>query len=81
MTPKPKDKPAGKVRLRCAALDSEGRQCRSTRTRVDSYHGDDEIYDYIVGLSEEKTPGWVFVRLCKRHHRHWEKMKGKRSVI
>ena len=66
---------------RCVALDSDGRRCRSTQTRVDSYHGDDEIYDYIVELSEEKTAAWVFVRLCKRHHPHWEKMKGMRSVI
>ena len=72
---------AGKVARRCAALDSQGNRCRSTQTRVDSYHGDGEIYDYITELSDEKTPAWVFVCLCKLHHCNWEKMKGMQSVI
>ena len=82
MTPKLKDKPAARMKPRCVALDSSGRRCKSTKTRVDSYHGDGEIYtEYLVELSEEKPPAWVFVRLCKRHHPHWEKMKGKRQVL
>ena len=66
---------------RCSALDSHGNRCKSTETRIDAYHGDAELYGYIVELSDQNTPAWVFVRLCKRHHYSWEKMKGKRSVI
>ena len=45
---------------RCVALDSAGRRCRSTQTRVDSYHGDGEIYsDYMTKLSEDMSPSWV----------------------
>ncbi len=82
MTPKPaQDKPVGKASRRCVALDSHGKQCRSTRTRVGYYHGDGEIYDHIVELSDEKTPAWVFVRLCELHHGDWEKMKGKQGAL
>ncbi|MEY4385602.1 MAG: hypothetical protein RLY20_885 [Verrucomicrobiota bacterium] len=49
---------------RCVALDSNGRRCRREATVSERYHGDDELYGYLV---ETNSPQWVVVELCDRH--------------
>ena len=47
---------------KCDALDSDGHRCRWPAIRVESYHGDHEIYDAFGD-----QPTWVRVELCARH--------------
>ena len=50
---------------RCAALDMNGKRCGHLSTHTEQYHGDHELYGYLV--SDGQRPSWVLVKLCGKH--------------
>ena len=52
----------GWPKVRCCALDDDGKQCRSLAVWRESFHGDPETRDF-----DRIKPDWVLIHVCDRH--------------
>jgi hypothetical protein len=51
------------MKLRCQALDQNGKRCKNIAKHIEHYHGDNEIYNYEEGLT------WVEIGVCNKHRK------------
>ena len=50
----------------CIALDDQGQRCRRRATRIEQYHGANDLYGYF----NPPWPSWVRAALCDKHCPH-----------
>jgi hypothetical protein len=50
------------TKVRCCALDMNGKRCRRIAVALEQYHGDSELYGSFKG-----RPPWVEVAFCIEH--------------
>ena len=54
------------MKIRCQALDSDGKRCKKIARYKEHYHGDNEIYYYDSNYPDRDMK-WCEIFVCKKH--------------
>ena len=54
------------MKIRCQALDLDGKRCKNIARYKEYYHGDGEIYGYDFNHPDRDIK-WCVIFVCKKH--------------